>query len=519
MMVQRASSVLFFLGVLSFASGLSADPRVPAIFGDNMVLQQQKVIPIWGTAPAGEELVVSFAGQTKKTVTAEDGRWQVKLDALDGSFEGRTLTITGKATLTFKNVLVGEVWLCSGQSNMQWTLQRARDAKAEIAAAKYPNIRLLTVKRTAKTKAQSDIQGRWAECNSKSASQFSAVGYFFGRHLHKELKVPVGLINSSWGGTRAEAWTSPAALKEQESLGALLKWWDQIISGYDLEKAKKNYAAALENWKLKRQKLKKKQRGPRKPRMRWDPAQSYHRPGNLYNGMIHPLIPFAIRGSIWYQGESNVSRAEQYKVIFPTLIKSWRSAWSQGDFPFYFVQLAPFRYGRADPACCAELWEAQLMTMKNVKNTGMAVITDIGHIKNIHPKNKQDVGRRLALWALAKDYGRKNLIFSGPIYKAMTRSEGKIIVQFDLHGSSLKSRDGKALTEFMIAGSDKKFHPAQAIIKDNVIEVSSSAVTKPEAVRFGWRDTANPNLVNKEGLPASPFRTDRWPAKTAGKHH
>ncbi|MDF1667788.1 MAG: sialate O-acetylesterase [Planctomycetota bacterium] len=515
----RLSCILLSLILLPTLA--SADPTLPAVFSDNMVLQRDKAVPVWGKADPGEKVTVEFAGQSLSATANDKGQWTVTLEKLKTNATGQELKVTGKSgqARSYKNVLVGEVWLCSGQSNMQWTLNRAMNGKAEIAAAKYPLIRLLSVKRTASVKALKNITGRWQPCTPKSAATFSAVGYFFGRHLHKELNVPIGLINSSWGGTRAEAWTKLGALQAQDSLAPLLKHWDKSINTYDVKVEKERFQKALTAWKYKLKSVKKGRRAPRKPRMRWDPALSYHRPGNLYNGMISPLIPFAIKGVVWYQGESNLGRAEQYKTIFPTMIKNWRQDWQQGDFSFYFVQLAPFRYKWGDPSICAELWEAQLFTMKTVKNTGMAVITDIGDHKDIHPKNKHDVGKRLALWALAKDYKKSDVVCSGPIYKAMEVRGNKVVLSFDLYGSKLKSRDGKALTNFKMAGADKKFYPAKARIVGATIEVECDQVPAPKSVRFGWKDTANPNLVNKEGLPASPFRTDQWPALTAGRHH
>lgn len=512
---------LLLLALILLPTVASADPKLPGVFSDNMVLQRDKAVPVWGKAEPGEKVTVEFAGQSLSATADDKGQWSVTLKELKTNATGQVLKVTGKSgeALSYKNVLVGEVWLCSGQSNMQWTLKRSMNSKAEIAAAKYPLIRLLSVKRTASVKALKDITGTWQPCTPKTAATFSAVGYFFGRRLRKELNVPIGLINSSWGGTRAEAWTKLGALKAQSSLAPLLTHWDKSISSYDLEAERARFKKAVEQWKYKMKSVKKGKRGPRKPRMRWNPAGSYHRPGNLYNGMISPLIPFAIKGVVWYQGESNLNRAEQYKTIFPTMIKNWRQDWQQGDFSFYFVQLAPFRYKWAQPSICAELWEAQLFTMKTVKNTGMAVITDIGNHKDIHPKNKHDVGKRLALWALAKDYKKIDLVCSGPIYKSMKVVGNKVILSFDLYGGALKSRDGGALSDFTMAGPDKKFHPAKAKIVGATIEVDCDQVTEPKSVRFAWKDTANPNLVNKEGLPASPFRTDSWPALTAGKHH
>ncbi|MDX1565674.1 MAG: sialate O-acetylesterase, partial [Phycisphaeraceae bacterium] len=408
----------------------------------------------------------------------------------------------------------------SGQSNMAWPLSRTNAAETEIAEADHPAIRLMTVKRTSRSKAQSDVEGRWEVCRSETAKNFSAVAYFFGRKIHRELKVPVGLINSSWGGTRVEAWTSRAALKsaDPEKVGPLLKWWDRLIESYDAEEAEKKNAAALARWKAAAKKARADGKKPprRRPRPLTDPAEDRHRPANLFNGQIAPLIPFAIRGAIWYQGEANVGRAAQYRTLFPLMIGDWRNRWGQGDFPFYFVQLAPFRYGRHDPALCAELRDAQLWTLKNVRNTGMAVTMDIGNPKDIHPKNKVDVGERLARWALAKDYGQE-VVPSGPIYKSVTFKGNRATIRFDHVPVALTTNDSQPPTHFQIAGADKVFHEAEAKLDGDQLVVWSDKVPKPVAVRYAWRDDAEPTLQNAVPLPASPFRTDEWPLKTEGR--
>jgi sialate O-acetylesterase len=369
-------------------------------------------------------------------------------------------------------VLVGEVWLCSGQSNMGMTVNRCNNADQEIAAAKYPNIRLFTVGRNPAPEPVDDVEGAWAACSPATVADFSAAAYFFGRKLHEELGVAVGLVNTSWGGSLCEAWTSREALDGDADFQPILKRSAKFKPG------EKNQAAVL------------------------------------YNGMIAPIVPLGIRGAIWYQGESNVSRAEQYTKLFPTMIADWRKRWGQGDFPVLFVQLAPFVYKNADPKCLAELWEAQAKTLA-VANTGMAVTTDVGDLKDIHPKNKQEVGRRLALWALAKTYG-KDQVYSGPLYKEMKIEGDKIRLSFDHLGGGLVAKDGP-LKCFTIAGDDGQFVPAEAAIDGESIVASSVQVKKPVAVRFAWQHDAEPNLFNQAGLPASPFRTDDLPRVTAGR--
>jgi len=436
-----------------------------------MVLQQKMPVPIWGWADPGEKVTVTL-GDAKATATAgQDGKWMVKLEPMAAGGP-HAMTVAGANTIALKDVLVGEVWVCSGQSNMQMSVRASNDAEKEIAAADYPNIRLFTVARKIAEQPVDDCQGSWVACSPETVPNFSAVGYFFGRKLHKDLDVPVGLINSSWGGTLAEAWTSHEGLLVDDDFKPILQRAEKFE--------------------------------PKNP----------NQASNLYDGMLHPLIPFAIRGAIWYQGESNVSRAAQYAKLFPAMIADWRKHWGEGDFPFLYVQLAPYRYGNQDPRNCAELWEAQLKTL-SVPNTGMAVITDIGNVKNIHPRNKQDVGKRLALWALANTYG-KDVVYSGPLYESMKVEGNKIRLQFKHVDGGLVARGGK-LTNFTIAGKDGEFVPAEAEIDGESIVVHSSAVDRPVAVRFGWRDDAEPNLFNKAGLPASPFRADNFPMATAGR--
>lgn len=515
---MKASRMVAFASVLVCVSLLvtsaQADVRLPKVIGDHMVLQQDASVPIWGWADADEKVTVTL-GNAKATATAcSKGMWKIKLDPMKAGGP-HEITIQGNNTIKLTDVLVGEVWVCSGQSNMQWSVASSTNAPEEIAAANYPNLRLFTVTRKVADQPQNDCEGSWGPCTPESVPGFSAVAYFFGRDMHKELNVPVGLVNTSWGGTPAEAWTSLDAQQGNDVMEPTLARWKDQIAKYDPEAAKARYEKAVEAWKAAAEKAKADGKpAPRRPRAPVDPAQSPHRPANLYNGMIAPVIPLAIRGAIWYQGESNASRAEQYLTIFPMMICNWRDKWAQGDFPFLFVQLAPYRYGGADPRNCAELRETQRLTLDLVPNTGMAVTTDIGNVADIHPKNKQDVGRRLALWALAKTHG-KDLVYSGPLYKSMATEAGKIRVKFECVGGGLVAKGGE-LTHFTIAAADGNFVPATAKIDGDSIVVHSDDVAKPVAVRFGWLDDAEPNLFNAEGLPASPFRTDEFPMITAG---
>jgi sialate O-acetylesterase len=502
--------------VAGWAAFASAAVRLPAVIGDNMVLQRGQTVPIWGWADAGETVTVSMLGQTKSAQPNADGKWLVRLDALTAGGP-HTMTVKGHNTLTLKNILVGEVWLCSGQSNMQMNVASSNNAKEEIAAAEYPQIRLVSVPCKGTQEAQQDFKGQWAECSPKTVGPFSAAAYFFGRKLYKELNVPIGLIHCSWGGSSCETWVKRCVLEADPQYKPLLESWDERVRTYDPEKAKAAWQKQMEGWKKLVAVAKAAGKEPPKaPRSPTDPRVGQHRPANCYNGMLLPLIPYAIRGAIWYQGETNAGRAYQYRELFPLMIRQWRQDWGQGDFPFYFVQLANFMAVKEQPAdsAWAELREAQTMTLRT-PNTGMAVIIDIGEANDIHPKNKQDVGQRLALWALAKDYGKKNLIYSGPMYRSMETKGNQIVLSFDHVGSGLLAKDGGTLRGFAIAAADKKFVWADARIVGNTVVVSSPAVPDPVAVRYAWAENPVCNLYNREGLPANPFRTDDWLGCTA----
>ncbi len=468
---------LFKISALGFAllclsiPGFSA-VKLPALISDNMVLQQGRAVPIWGWADKNEVVTVTVGNQMVTAKTGDDGHWKVMLKKLT---PGQILEMSVKGSsgnsLTVKNILVGEVWICSGQSNMHWTFSKGHGVlnnEAELAAAHYNDIRMFTVAKGGAPEPAEDVKGEWLTISPENLlvggdSGASVLAYFFGRDLYKQLNVPVGLINTSVGGTPAEKWTKREALEANPDL--------KVLSGKGGS-------------------------------------------SSLYNAMIAPLVPYAIRGAIWYQGESNLDRAFQYRTLFPAMIANWRSDWKQGNFPFGFVQIAPYRYKGQNPENYSELCEAQSMTLKSSPNTGMAVTADIGDVGNIHPKNKQEVGRRLALWAMAKVYGNKKLVYSGPIYKSMAVKGTQIKLSFNHLGSGLGTIDGKPLNEFTIAGTDKVFVPAIAAINGNEIVVSSDKVTNPVAVRYAWHDDAQPNLANKEGLPASSFRTDSWKGVT-----
>lgn len=633
-----------------------ASLKLASVFTDNMVLQQKMKTPVWGKAEEGEKITVELEGQKASTIT-KNQKWMVYLKPMNAGGP-YTLRVYGrKDTIELKNVLIGEIWVASGQSNMEWPLSGAMNAEEEIASANYPQIRFFTVTRATFPYPVDSVQGQWVECNPENAPSFSAVAYFFARTLHLSEKCPIGIIHTSWGGTPAESWVDEASLRERPELVSLLQpleefrkdptqcrqeilkkmeawqtFWDSLYTSnrgekegwaspevdYTLwEKAEIPKGGSIlgnidgvvwyrrevelpESWAGKTLILKLgsiddydqtyfnakevgrtfrntpnwwmtprnytipghwvqagkntitvritdnwlgggftsdsaamkifPQEAPEKAIFlsgQWasrvefvfDPSLHPSRPEQgdesqtacmLYNGMIAPLIPYAIRGVIWYQGESNTSRAEQYQILFPSLIESWRKNWKQGDFPFYFVQLANFMQ-RVDlpveKSEWAELREAQLLTLRKVKNTGMAVIIDIGDATDIHPRNKQDVGKRLALWAMAKVH-KRNIEYSGPLYKSVQFKDGKAVVSFDHVNGGLVIKEGNELKGFAIRGKDGKWVWANAKIEKDKVIVWSPEVLEPAAVRYGWAENPLVNLYNKAGLPASPFRTD-----------
>lgn len=497
--------------------------RLPAIIGENMVLQADTEVNLWGWAAPNNNVVITgnWLVEAVSCRSDEKGKWVATLKTPPQSTDSFQIVIDdGHDKVTLGNILFGQVWLCSGQSNMQWAVKDSIHSDREIESADYPQIRLFTVEAQASDIPCDDVKGKWQICTPDAVSYFSAVGYFFGRELHHKLKTPVGLINSSWGGTPAEAWTKKEVLEKDKDFSYYLqrdREWRANRDNYQ-----KQYNETLKKWENDVQQA--KSAGKKLPQKPYTPGALLPEChcSTLYNGMIHPLIPYTIKGAIWYQGESNAYMGYLYRKLFPALINNWRNDWKQGDFPFYFVQLANFyedtpndrpqmlpRIGEPEDSYWAELREAQLMTL-SLTNTGMAVTMDIGDPYSIHPTNKQDVGKRLALWALAKDYGFKDIVYSGPIYKNMEIEDNKIRLFFDHTGSGLCVK-GEQLEGFAIAGSDRKFVWAKTEIDDNTVIVSSDKISDPKAVRYGWSRWIPCNLFNKEGLPASPFRTDDWP--------
>jgi sialate O-acetylesterase len=503
--------VLALLGVL-VAPGVPArgDVKLPALFGDHMVLQRDQNDRVWGWADPGEEVTVSINGQTKTATAGADGKWLVTLDPMPAGGP-YTLTVKGKNTITCNDVLAGEVWICSGQSNMQWPVGAANDADLEIKAAKFPGIRLITVPNRGTQEPQKDFHGKWQVCSPQTVGGFSAVGYLFGRQLHETLGVPIGLINDAWGGSACEAWIPRDRLAADPKYKPLLDHWEEIEKNYEQNKRAYNESRATA--------AKAKADGKSAARRPRDPdgdMKGNFRPGNIYNGVLLPTIGYGIKGVIWYQGESNAGRAYQYRDLFPLMIKSWRDLWGQGDFSFYWVQLADFLNEAKEPteSAWAELREAQTMTMSKLPHTGEAVIIDLGEGKDIHPKNKQDVARRLARWALARDYGI-SVPCQSPTYKNMEKKGNKIILTFDHVDGGFRPFDVSEPRGFTIAGSDHKFAKAQArITGPSSIEVWSDQVPDPVAVRYAWADNPVCNLYSAVGLPLTPFRTDDWPGVT-----
>lgn len=506
--------------LLATAATALADVKVPTVIGDRMVLQRDLAAPIWGWAAPGEEVSVEFAGQKKAAVAGADGAWKVKLDPLPASAEGRTLTIRGKNVLELKDVLVGEVWLCSGQSNMQFDVAQSYEAELVMAAAKYPRIRMISVPQVASQKPLTEFKGQWEAVSPATVGRFSGVGYFFGRRIHEIIDIPVGLIDNSWGGSAAEAWVRRDVLEAHERYGPMLKRWDEQVATWDPAKAKAAYEQQVRKWEADVEQAKSAGKPlPQKPRMSGSPEGSNHRPANLYQGVLNPVIGYGIKGAIWYQGESNAGRAYQYRHLFPLMIKNWRDVWGQGDFSFYWVQLADFMAESPEPADCAwaELREAQTLTMAALPNTGEAVIIDVGEGRDIHPRNKQTVGDRLARWALAKDYGIP-MNHRSPAFKSCAAKGEKLVLTFDHVGAGLYAFDVQEARGFTVAGEDRKFVAAQArITGKDTIEVWSDKVKAPLAARYAWANNPVCNVYSREGLPATPFRTDDWPGMTAGK--
>lgn len=465
-----------------------------------MVFQREQANPVWGWADAGEEVTVSINGQSHTATADENGDWRVELEPLPGGGP-YSLQIDGKNSLTFEDVLSGEVWICSGQSNMQWALANINNADVEIISANYPQIRLVTVPRVGTQEPQEDFEGKWELCTPETVKHFSAVGYLFGRRIHNTLGVPVGLIDNSWGGSAAEAWVPREKLEASETFAKYLADWEQKTAEYT-DEIHAEKVAEYKEWEAA---------GKPEPRKRWprDPRTGQHRPANLYNGVLYPLIGYGIRGVIWYQGESNAGRAEAYRELFPLMISTWREEWGQGDFPFYWVQLADFQAEKDQPGDSnwAELREAQTMTLA-LPNTGEAVIIDAGEGRDIHPRDKQSVADRLVRHALVNDYGF-DMVAASPLFESMEVEGNVATITFSNIDRGLYAFDTKEVVGFAIAGEDGNFVWADAkIVGKDKVEVSAEGVDAPVAVRYGWATNPVVNLYDRNSLPVTPFRTD-----------
>jgi sialate O-acetylesterase len=527
---------------LIFAVAARADVTPAPLFTDHAVLQRDKSLPIWGTADVGEKIIVTFGEQRREATAGHDGRWIAYLDPLPSSTTGTELTIAGRNTITLRNVVVGDVWLCSGQSNMEWPVSRAANAEAEVAAANFPLLRHIRIERAvAETPAETAKTSGWQPASPQTTGGFTAVGYYFARDIHQKIGVPIGIIHSSWGGTPVEAWMSPAALETDPAFAVVRERWQQNLSAYPARKVE--YEARLAAWNQAEAQVKAglgtrvdnvaRGRAP----VRLDPAALYSdwlrqnprpraprgpgdpwTPAGLFNGMINPLLPYALRGALWYQGESNADRAAEYHALFSTMIRAWRVHFGQDDFPFYWVNLANYAVptdGNERGRTYAFLREAQTRTLA-LPNTGQALAIDIGDPKDIHPTNKQEVGLRLALLARNRVYG----IFgddTGPTFVSATREgaaratgPGQAMrVRFSHASGGLVSHD-KPVQSLELAGVDRVFHPADGRIDRDTLIVTAFAVREPVAVRYAWTNAPDANLYNGAGLPAVPFRSDEW---------
>lgn len=494
--LQRIMIVATLFGCVT--SALAFD--VAGIFGDHMVLQAEAPIPIWGVGAPGEVITLAIDDQAVQAVVNDAGRWRAELAPMTS---GQTYTLeisSSNEAISLKDVLIGDVWLCSGQSNMEWTLEKSMNGQEEVANADYPQIRLFLVEQASLDDEPHDVRGAWVRCSPETAAGFSAVGYFFGREIHSQLKTPIGLIANAWGGSSAEAWMSRQTLLDEPEFAYMV----ESLPGRRI--ALEAYRKEKQAWEAS---------GSKGPAPKWPrEVRQYKWATMLYDRMLEPLAPYALRGVIWYQGEENTSRAYQYRRLFPALIDEWRRLWDRDDMPFLYVQLTSYHKRESEPVDSrwAELREAQLMTL-SVPHTAMAVTLDIGEADNIHPANKQDVGYRLALTAMAKVYGW-DVEYSGPMLRSVKKMDGRIQLTMDHAVDGLSTSDGQPPRGFEIASADGPYVWAQARIEGNTVTVWSDQVSEPATVRYGWSDNPDATLINSVNLPASPFRTDDRPGLT-----
>lgn len=520
-----------WLALLLLVQPAAAEVTMPALFQSGGVLQRDKPVPVWGRAPAGKAVMVSFAGQNKTATADASGRWQVFLDAMPASAESRSMTVTeeGSAPLELTDILVGEVWLGSGQSNMQWTVEASRPEDQAIAAAgPVPLMRLFDVPRAVNHSRQESVKAEWTSATPETAKPFSAVAYFFGKQLAEELKIPIGMIHSSWGGSRIEPWWAEEGLASVPELAETRTRRLARSPGFpEYDKPFRSYVRSVGDWSAAAGKALDAGLPPAPiPAAPELMGLGHTAETGTYQAMIHPLVPYALRGFLWYQGESNNGEGMAYTAKKKALIAGWRQQFQAAEAPFLFVQLAPYNYGEGATYNLPGIWWAQQETLK-VPHTGMAVTNDIGNVKDIHPTGKAEVGRRLSLWALADTYGKKDLVKSGPLLARHRVTRSGIEISFDHTGGGLATRDGQPPSLFEVAGTDMVYHPAMAKISDDgkSILLTSAAVPKPDRARFAWSQLAEPNLINREGLPAPAFNT-HWPVDptlgrniAAGKPH
>ncbi|WLD10227.1 sialate O-acetylesterase [Planctellipticum variicoloris] len=502
-MMRRILSAFCLIALTAIPAIARADVRLPALFSDHMVLQQGQPVSVWGWADAGEAVTVSVAGQSVRATTGDDGKWRVALQPLEVA-EGLELKVAGKNSLTVKDVLVGEVWLGSGQSNMAMTVSRCNSVAEEQQAARLPNLRMFTVTSGPATSPQDECKGQWVVCSPETVGNFSATAYFFGREIHRELQVPVGLINSSVGGTGIEAWTDLEVQQRDPELKPILGEWEDRIAAYNAGRARQQYERALAAWKTKAEAARAAGKLlPRRPQVPVEPRQDRNHPGNLFNGKIAPLIPYAVRGMVWYQGEHNTrpETATLYHRQLTLLITDWRIRWGQPELPFAWVQLPNFI--APETRDWPSVREGMLQTLEQ-PHTGMAIAIDVGDPKDIHPKNKQEIGRRLALWALHDVYGR-DIPSSGPIPTETTLEGRSLEVRFKHADGGLELRGEHA--GFEVAGTDGVWKTAEARVESDTLTLSSLDVPQPHAARYAWSNNPTAVLFNKAGLPATPFRT------------
>jgi sialate O-acetylesterase len=503
-MSKRHLSLALFLS-LTFAS--RAELKLPAIIGNHMVLQQKQANPIWGWDTPGTTVTVTFAGQTNTAVAGDDGKWTVKLAPLPANVTPQTLVITGTSRKEIRDVLIGEVWVCSGQSNMGFRLVNDWNGDVEAAASTFPGIRLIRVPTKGSQELMNDFKGGWTMTTPETAKTFTAVGFLFGRYIHQIVHVPVGLIENDWGGAACEAFIRRSSLDGDPRFKTLMDATAKREAALLPDNGNAEYTNALVKWEADAAKAKLEKRNPPSPPQRY--LEERNRPGNIFGAMVHPVLGYGIKGAIWYQGEQNSGRPKEYRELFPFLIEQWRKEWQQGDFPFYWVQLADFQPEKPAPGDSnwAELREAQTKTMR-LPNTGQAVIIDLGEQKDIHPRNKHDVAARLVRWALANDYGIK-IPFRSPEFNSMSVTSNRVVATFDCFGSKLRTFDVNEARGFAICGADKQWQFAPGkILDDNTVEIWNEKINAPVAVRYAWADNPVCNLYSNDGLPVTPFRTD-----------